>query len=99
MFGDAAVEDCVLAGALASKAENEDAIDLAVIGGLEDPAVLEGYTQSAFVPFDPVGKRTEATIAAKDGQAFKVTKGAPQVIAELERARRATAAKAERGGR
>ena len=36
-----------------------------------------------FQPFDPVHKRTEATVKAKDGKTFKVTKGAPQVILEL----------------
>ena len=82
-FGGASAEDCVLAGALASKAENEDAIDLAVIGGVSDPARLDGYSQRAFVPFDPVGKRTEATIGDGKGHGFKVTKGAPQVIAAL----------------
>ena len=33
-----------------------------------------------FLPFDPVHKRTEATVKGKDGKEFKVTKGAPQVI-------------------
>ncbi|MEM7224629.1 MAG: plasma-membrane proton-efflux P-type ATPase [Pseudomonadota bacterium] len=94
-FGDAAAADCVLAGALASKAENEDAIDLAVIGGLEDQDVLRGYTQSAFVPFDPVGKRTEATVAGPDGKNFKVTKGAPQVIAGMSALDRERSAKAD----
>jgi len=36
-----------------------------------------------FQPFDPVHKRTEATIKGTDGKEFKVTKGAPQVILEL----------------
>lgn len=36
-----------------------------------------------FKPFDPVGKRTEASIKADNGRSFKVTKGAPQVIASL----------------
>ena len=36
-----------------------------------------------FQPFDPVHKRTEATVKAADGTTFKVTKGAPQVIQEL----------------
>jgi len=36
-----------------------------------------------FQPFDPVHKRTEATVKGADGTAFKVTKGAPQVILEL----------------
>jgi H+-transporting ATPase len=36
-----------------------------------------------FQPFDPVHKRTEATVKTADAKAFKVTKGAPQVILEL----------------
>ena len=35
------------------------------------------------VSFDPVHKRTEATVKGPDGKEFKVTKGAPQVILEL----------------
>ena len=34
-------------------------------------------------PFDPVHKRTEATVTAADGTTFRVTKGAPQVILAL----------------
>ena len=36
-----------------------------------------------FQPFDPVHKRTEATVKDADGKEFKVTKGAPQVILAL----------------
>lgn len=36
-----------------------------------------------FRPFDPVHKRTEATVKGEDGGEFKVTKGGPQVILEL----------------
>ncbi|MEX1661852.1 plasma-membrane proton-efflux P-type ATPase [Thioclava sp. 15-R06ZXC-3] len=71
----------ILAGALASKAEDKDAIDLAVIGGLNE-AALAGYTQTAFTPFDPVGKRTQADVTGPQG-AFRVSKGAPQVILGL----------------
>jgi H+-transporting ATPase len=35
------------------------------------------------MPFDPVHKRTEATVKGKDGKTFKVSKGAPQVILAL----------------
>jgi H+-transporting ATPase len=45
--------------------------------------LLKGYEVARFQPFDPVHKRTEATVKAKDGKTFKVTKGAPQVILEL----------------
>jgi H+-transporting ATPase len=44
---------------------------------------LKAYQVVHFQPFDPVHKRTEATVKAKDGKTFKVTKGAPQVILEL----------------
>ena len=68
---------------LASRAENNDTIDLAVLGGLKDKEALKAYEMIHFQPFDPVHKRTEATVKAKDGKTFKVTKGAPQVILEL----------------
>jgi H+-transporting ATPase len=70
----------ILAGALASRAENDDTIDLAVLGGLKDKEALKPFQVTHFQPFDPVHKRTEATIKAADGKVFKVTKGAPQVI-------------------
>ena len=77
------VEQVVLYGALASRAENNDTIDLAVLGGLKDKDSLKGYEVTHFQPFDPVHKRTEAAVKDKDGKTFKVTKGAPQVILEL----------------
>jgi H+-transporting ATPase len=76
-------DQVILAGALASRAENNDTIDLAVLGGVGDKATLTPYDVTHFVPFDPVHKRTEATVKGKDGKSFKVTKGAPQVIMAL----------------
>ena len=73
----------ILDGALASRADNDDPIDLAVLGGLDDTKALQDYTITHFQPFDPVHKRTEATVTATDGTTFKVTKGAPQVILAL----------------
>src|SRR6202453_3914101 len=73
----------ILDGALASRADNDDPIDKAVLGGLDDAKVLQAYTVTHFQPFDPVHKRTEATVTATDGTTFKVTKGAPQVILAL----------------
>ncbi len=93
-FGPVDAQGCILAGALASKAENNDAIDLAVIGGLTDPTVLQLYKQTGFMPFDPVGKRTEGTVATSDGKTVKYTKGAPQVILGMCGVDEATAAKA-----
>jgi len=76
-------EQVILNAALASRAENKDTIDLAVLGGLKDDQVLKGFQVVHFQPFDPVHKRTEATVRGTDGKEFKVTKGAPQVILEL----------------
>ncbi len=73
----------ILEAALASRAEDKDTIDMAVISGLQDAAVLKEYQVIHFQPFDPVHKRTEATVKGKDGEEFKVTKGAPQVIMAL----------------
>ena len=73
-------QDLILAAALASKPEDQDAIDLAVIGGVQDTEMLKMYNQLKFLPFDPVIKRTEGTIEDAQGKTFKVTKGAPQVI-------------------
>jgi H+-transporting ATPase len=56
-----AEEEIILCGALASRREDKDAIDMAVINGLRDDKVLEGYQIVHFQPFDPVHKRTEAT--------------------------------------
>jgi len=76
-------DDLILAGALASRAENDDTVDLAVLGGLKDKGALKRFQITHFTPFDPVHKRTEATVKGPDGKTFKVTKGAPQVIQGL----------------
>jgi H+-transporting ATPase len=73
----------ILDAALASRADNDDTIDLAVIKGLKNADDLKSYQIDHFTPFDPVHKRTEATVKGKDGKSFKVTKGAPQVILAL----------------
>src|SRR6185437_3642650 len=76
-------DQVILDGALASRAENNDTIDLAVLGGMKNKDALKEYEVVHFQPFDPVHKRTEAQVKGKDGQMFKVTKGAPQIILAL----------------
>lgn len=76
-------DQVIVAGALASRADNNDTIDLAVLGGLKDKETLKGYQIGHFQPFDPVHKRTEAAVTGPDEKTFKVTKGAPQVILAL----------------
>ena len=76
-------EQVVFNAALASREEDQDSIDMAVLRGLKDTSANDAYQIIHFVPFDPVHKRTEATVRSADGQQFKVTKGAPQVILGL----------------
>jgi H+-transporting ATPase len=76
-------DQVILWAALASRAEDKDTIDLAVIGGVKDDEALKGYQVQHFQPFDPVHKRTEATVKGTDGKQFFVAKGAPQVILEM----------------
>ena len=86
-FGDATEDDVLLYGWMASREENQDPIDNAVIlaarnrPGLEERAAK--FQISEFRPFDPVVKRTEATLETPGGETLRVVKGAPQVILEL----------------
>jgi len=80
---DIPADQVILNAALASRADDKDTIDLAVLGGLKNDQALRGYEVIHFQPFDPVHKRTEATVKDADGNEFKVAKGAPQVILEL----------------
>ena len=76
-------DQVILNAALASRADDKDTIDLAVLGGLKSDQALKNYKITHFQPFDPVHKRTEAAVTGTDGKTFKVTKGAPQVILAL----------------
>ena len=81
-LGEIKPAEVIAAAALASRADDDDTIDLAVLGGVKDQA-LKGFEVQHYVPFDPVHKRTEATVKGVDGTVFKVSKGAPQVILAL----------------
>ncbi|HVV11989.1 plasma-membrane proton-efflux P-type ATPase [Amycolatopsis sp.] len=77
---DVGIGDLLATAALASRAEDRDPIDLAVLAAAGEVPRVEIVR---FVPFDPVTKRTEATLRDADGRGRRVSKGAPQVIAEL----------------
>ncbi len=84
LFAAKDAQEPILAASLASRAEDADAIDTAVLNGLQNQdKQLRGFRQLKFTPFDPVSKRTEATIQTQDGKQFRVTKGAPQVIMDM----------------
>jgi len=83
LVDDADSDLLIISAALASRVEDQDPIDRAVLDGLQSPGKLDNYDVVAFEPFDPVSKRTEATVRGPSTQEFKVTKGAPQVILAL----------------
>jgi H+-transporting ATPase len=93
--------DLILTAALASTRDAPDAIDAAIFAGAPSQEALEAYRVRAFHPFDPVAKRAEAEIE-RDGKAFKVAKGAPQVIVDLcapdDATKKLIAASVERDG-
>ncbi|MDK2898981.1 MAG: H+-transporting ATPase [Patescibacteria group bacterium] len=72
-------DQVILYGALASRLEDKDAIDVAVINGLKND-IKDDYTVLHFVPFNAESKHTEALVADKNGNQFSVAMGAPQVI-------------------
>jgi H+-transporting ATPase len=76
-------DDLILTASLASQTSDVDPIDKTILAGLKDATVLDRYQVTHFTPFDPVAKRTEADITTPDGQTFKTSKGAPQVMLDL----------------
>jgi H+-transporting ATPase len=100
-------EDTILAAALASRVEDQDPIDDAILASVPDAADLAAHEVVDFQPFDPVNKRTVAEVVGPDDHKFRVTKGAPQVILAqvteadhiLERAKAAIEEFASRGFR
>jgi H+-transporting ATPase len=86
-YGKSAKDDVLLCGTLASREEDRDPIDMAIIKRFKETARaadnVTSYKVTKFRPFDPVIKRTEATIEEENGNQFKVAKGAPQVILSL----------------
>jgi H+-transporting ATPase len=85
-YGEFSEDDVLLFSTLASREENQDPIDKAIFTKTKGtPAIDERIKQfkiTGFKPFDPVIKRTEATVQENKNQ-FKVSKGAPQVILSL----------------
>jgi H+-transporting ATPase len=79
----ATAEELIRTAALASRAEDRDPIDDAVIAGLARFGAGPVDRVTRFQPFDPVHKRTEATAEPASGAPYKVTKGAPQVVLAL----------------
>ncbi|RCV30392.1 hypothetical protein SETIT_6G090800v2 [Setaria italica] len=78
-------EEVILLAARASRVENQDAIDAAMVSMLSDPKeARDGIEEVHFLPFNPVDKRTALTyISRADGSWHRVSKGAPEQIMTL----------------
>ncbi|RZC79862.1 hypothetical protein C5167_042438 [Papaver somniferum] len=74
----------ILMAARASRTENQDAIDTAIVGMLADPKEARaGIQEVHFLPFNPVDKRTALTYIDNEGKMHRVCKGAPEQILNL----------------
>lgn len=86
-IGDHSNSDILIFGSLASKEENQDPIDIAIIKKGKETATIvdkiKQYKIQSFKPFDPVIKRSESLVIDSFGNTLRVTKGAPQVILSL----------------
>ncbi|KAG0470721.1 hypothetical protein HPP92_017421 [Vanilla planifolia] len=85
-------DEVMLYAARASRTENQDAIDAAMVGMLADPKEARaGITEVHFLPFNPVDKRTALTYIDAHGNWHRVSKGAPEQISFAERGLRSLA--------
>ncbi|CAA6659018.1 unnamed protein product [Spirodela intermedia] len=74
----------ILMAARASRTENQDAIDTAIVGMLADPKEARaGIQEIHFLPFNPTDKRTALTYIDSEGKMHRVSKGAPEQILNL----------------
>ncbi|KAG7021704.1 Plasma membrane ATPase 4 [Cucurbita argyrosperma subsp. argyrosperma] len=74
----------ILLAARASRTENQDAIDAAIVGMLADPKEARaGIKEVHFFPFNPVDKRTALTYIDSNGNWHRASKGAPEQILTL----------------
>ncbi|XP_034706502.1 ATPase 4, plasma membrane-type-like [Vitis riparia] len=85
VFGKGVDPDTViLMAARASRLENQDAIDTAIVGMLADPREARaGIQEVHFLPFNPTDKRTALTYIDGQGKMHRVSKGAPEQILNL----------------
>ncbi|XP_057721376.1 ATPase 10, plasma membrane-type [Arachis stenosperma] len=74
----------ILLAARASRLENQDAIDSAIVNMLADPKEARAnITELHFLPFNPVDKRTAITYIDSEGNFYRASKGAPEQILNM----------------
>ena len=86
-IGGSTEQDILILATLASREEDQDPIDNAIIRkAMTDAQVAKSiseYKIIKFTPFNPVAKRTEVQVQDRIGGTIKISKGAPQVILSL----------------
>ncbi|MDD3621949.1 MAG: plasma-membrane proton-efflux P-type ATPase, partial [Methanofollis sp.] len=86
-FEEFSEDEILLLAYLASREEDNDPIDNAVIARFRDTPNGErdaaAVRVTEYTPFNPVDKRAMATLEAEDGTRFMAAKGAPQAIFAL----------------
>ncbi|CAL9114497.1 unnamed protein product [Musa acuminata var. zebrina] len=77
-------DSVVLYAAMASRVENQDAIDASIVGMLAHPKEARaGIQEVHFLPFNPDDKRTAITYIDSNGKWHRSSKGAPEQIIDL----------------
>jgi H+-transporting ATPase len=82
-FGAFTADQVLLDAALATQKSSEDPIDVAILSAAGSRPEIAQAKQTDFVPFDPVSKRTLATVVDASGKTRRYAKGAPQAITAL----------------
>lgn len=80
-------EDVLFYGALAAKPENGEPIDVCVFESYsKHDTIWKEYERIDYVPFDPVKKRTIASLRKiSDNSTFRAVKGAPWVLLGMDK--------------
>lgn len=97
VYDDFKENDVLLYSMLASRGEDPDPIDKAIVEKAKGVSTVtetaNSLTITNFKPFDPTSKRTEASINGNTQGQYKVSKGAPQVILALAENKKAPSSK------
>ncbi|CAK8541781.1 unnamed protein product [Lathyrus sativus] len=74
----------ILLAARASRIENQDVIDAAIVRMLSDPQEARASINEVhFLPFNPADKRTALIYVDTEGNWHRASKGAPEQILDL----------------
>ena len=81
-FGELKDEDILFYAAATCNQQTPDVIDKLILNSVTEKDKLKKLEIKSFVPFDPVSKRSSATVTEAN-KTYTVTKGAPQIILDL----------------